>query len=766
MTKKLIVTIVVVMAIVGLVVSACPQEAIEPPGPEPDPEPTPDPVEPEPEPPAPARTTGPFLDEVVINAEPSAEAAIQELKNDALDVYAYALADASLYVEVLADPSLRALDSLRQVSQTTTLVRQLGPELTFNPVGPVFASTGKLNPFAVPEFREAMHWLVDRDHVVGDIMGGLGVPMYSCLTPHFAESRDRYSDLMAAMEAQYAHHPARAGLTISVEMQKLGAVFEGGRWTYGGQPVELIFLLRSEETAKEQRSLGEYLAMLLEDLGFEVTRKYGTHGELLPLWCWNDPSDGLFHVYAGAWFTSLISRDEGWRFGAYYTNLGAGLGRLWETYANDPLFYEAAEKLWHSDYTNTEQRRDLFQVCLSHSMKENQRMFLVTATSFTPMRANVRVAHDFLGGVSGSWMWASTAHFADEAGEPVVGETLRMAMPDLLTGPWNPVGGSSWIWDAFAIRATGDTGTQPDTRTALRWPARIEKAEVFVQSGLPVGVTNTEWCTLSFVSEIHAPLDAWADWNAVQQRFITVAERSPGGATALTKSVSYYPKDIFDMPLHDGSTLSLGDFILYTILMFDRGKPDSAIYDEGAAYAYDSFMSTFRGVKFITDNPDYGLIVEYYSDQWNLDAELTVTTMFPFYSHGPGLWHTIALGIRAEEDQALAFSHAKSDALGAEWMSFIDGLSLPILENYLEDAKAANYIPYEPTMGLYVTVAEAADRWSNLETWYSDRGHFWVGSGPFYLESTDAIEKKIHLKRFEDYPDPSDKWLFLLQPLD
>ncbi|MFU8796964.1 MAG: hypothetical protein ACNA7X_06750, partial [Dehalococcoidia bacterium] len=84
--------------------------------------------------------------------------------------------------------------------------------------------------------------------------------------------------------------------------------------------------------------------------------------------------------------------------------------------------------------------------------------------------------------------------------------------------------------------------------------------------------------------------------------------------------------------------------------------------------------------------------------------------------------------------------------------------------SYLDIFKETNHIPYVPTMGMYVTQAEAAERWSNLETWYTNRGHFWVASGPFYLESADNSAKVIRLKRFEDYPDPTDRWLFLLNP--
>ena len=697
--------------------------------------------------------TGAFLDEVVITKESDAATAIQYLKDDALDVYAHGLGDPALYAEVLADPDLAAVSCLGNYF-----------EFTFNPVGPTFPETGRLNPFSVPKFREAMHWLVERDYIAQEIMGGMAIPRYTCLQPGGTDATERFADIIAELETKYAPNPAKAETIVAEEMQKLGAVLEEGKWVYDGEPVTLIFLIRTEDKRKE---MGEYFASLLEDIGFTVTRQYGRNQELSELWFRGDPALGRWHIYTGGWVGYVVTRDEGWTFGYFYTRLGAPpLGPLWQAYVNDQFFYEAAEKLWNNDYAAMEERAALFQVCLPKSMEDNAHMWLVTHKPFSPMRANVRVPYDLASSQWGSWMWALTAHFLDGKGEPMVGGTLRVAMPDLLSDAWNPVSGPSWGLDRFAIRATGDQGLQTDIRDGLRWPGRIERAQVFAQTGTAVGVTNTDWCSLTFVPEIQIPLDAWADWDAASQKFITIQDRfGAEGTTAKTKSVSYYRKDVFDVRLHDGSTLSVGDFILYTILQFDRAKPQSAIYDESAVGAYSNLMNQFRGVRFITDNPDYGLIVEYYSDLWQLDAELMVNTMFPFYSQGSGVWHTIALGIRAEEDGALAFSQAKSNALVVEWMSFISGPSLPFLTSYLTSAKAANYIPYEPTMGQYVTEAEAAERWANLENWYSEKGHFWVASGPFYLESADTTEKIIHLKRFEDYPDPMDRWLFLLEPL-
>jgi len=729
------------------------------------------------------KPTGAFLDDVFITSEPDPSAAIQQLKDDALDVYAFGLADSALYAEVLADASLTSVENIGPIN-----------ELTFNPVGPVFPETGKLNPFSDPKFREAMNWLIDREYVAQEICGDLAVPRYTCLTDCFADASERYPDLMAAIKEEYAHNPAKAEAVITTEMEKLGAVLEDGKWMYNEEQVEIIGLIRTED---RRTDIGDYFADLLEGLGFMVTRQYAIGPHLQPIWLGSDPALGEWHFYTGGWIGFVIYRNLGVSFAQFYTNLSPIYSGypLWEAYVNAPDFYEAAGRLLSNDYTSMEERRDLFEVCIPRSMEDNVRMFLIANEFFTPMRADVRVAADLAGGLSGwgsqagpwsaecgasgSWTWALTAHFVDDQGEPVMGGTLRTAVSDVLGYPWNPVAGSESSYDRFAIRATGDRGLQPDPRDGLRWPGRIEGAEVYVQEGVPMEITH-DWLTLESVPEIGVPSDAWADWDAAEQRFITVAERFPEGTTALWKSVVYYPKDIFQVPLHDGSTLSMGDFILHAILRFDRAKAASPIYDESAVPDFDTFMETFKGVKFITDDPDHGLIVETYSDFRGtadygamIDAELCVAAWFPGYDRDPrdpyeyssGFWHTTALGIKAEEDGVMAFSQTKASTLGAEWMNFIDGPSLPILKSYLDNARATNYIPYEPTMGLYVTEAETAERWSNLEDWYEAKNHFWVGSGPFYLESADTTGDIIHLKRFEDYPDPMDRWLFLLKPL-
>jgi peptide/nickel transport system substrate-binding protein len=112
----------------------------------------------------------------------------------------------------------------------------------------------------------------------------------------------------------------------------------------------------------------------------------------------------------------------------------------------------------------------------------------------------------------------------------------------------------------------------------------------------------------------------------------------------------------------------------------------------------------------------------------------------------------------AEADQQLAFSTAKSTELGVEWTNFVGGPSLDILWTYLIEAITETYIPYEPTLGEYITAEEADARYNNLGQFFTFYGHFWVGNGPVFIESIRPIEKTATLQNFELFPDLASRW--------
>jgi len=691
---------------------------------------------------------GAWVDEVVLTEEPNMGAAVLKLAAGDIDIYAFSVGDRALFTQVQANPALKAYSSFGSFN-----------DLTMNHSGDKpFFTDGRLNPFGVPAIREAMHWLIDREYVANEIMGGLAVPKYSYINSAFPDAT-RYPDVMAAIADYYAYDFAKAEKIITAEMTKLGAAKVGGKWSYQGKVIELKFLIRTED---ERRLIGDYISDQLGKLGFQVVRQYGLSRELSPLWISSNPLEGQWSLYTGGWVTTAVSRDQGTGFNQFYTTrvLPWPLFTPLATATTMPDLDWVCDRLARRDYNSMAERAVLFEQALWMSNQYANIIWLVDRQGFTPVRANTGIAADLAAGVYGSQAWGYTVQFQKE-GQPQVGGTMKIATSTLLIEPWNPIAGSNWVYDMFPIRATGENSYIVDTRDGLLWPLHFEKATVEVLKGLPVGTTpGHTWLTFKFVDEIKVPADAWADWNAAAQKFITVGEKYPTGVTAKRKSIVYYPASLYNVPLHDGSKISIADFILGIILTFDRGKPESAIHDEAAVAALKSFLTSFRGVKIVSENP---LVIETYSDLYTLDAELGVSTWFPYYAQGPGFWHALALGILAETNKELAFSKDKSTLLKVEWTNYIAGPSLGILAKYLDQALAAGYIPYASVMGKYVTADQAKARYANLKAWYGQRGHFWAASGPFYLEKAFTTEKIIVLKRFAAYPFTLDKWQFLVQ---
>lgn len=683
--------------------------------------------------PVPVDRMGAWVDTVIVVGEPSADSAVTRLDVGDIDVYAFGIAVPETFARVEGSSNLRYERAFGNYD-----------EFTFNPAGPTFED-GRLNPFSVAGIREAINWLIDREFIAQELYGGMAVPRYTALNT-VSNDYALLADVVRGVELQYGHDPERAAQVITAEMEALGATMVSGQWQYEGNPVEIVLLIRSEDTRLQT---GDYLGNLLEDLGFAVVRDYRTAAEAGPIWLTGEPSDGLWHVYTGGWASTAVSRDLGGNFAFFYTDTGRA-EPLWQTYVNDPEFYELAIRLDNNDFRTVEERRELMGRALELSMEDSYRVWVVDRAPIFPMAADVRVASDLAGGVNGSALWAYTLRRDGE-----VGGSIRMATASILTQPWNPLDGSNWIFDQMFIRGTGELATNPDPFTGLAWPNRIDRAEIFVEEGLPVGITH-DWLTLEFVSGIDVPEDAWVDWDAAEQRFITAGEAHPDGLTSLTRNVIYYPDDLYDIVAwHDGSPLSIGDFVMYMILQFDRAKEESPVYDQSKVAQFSSFMTGFRAVRILSEDP---LVIETYRNNYTLDAEQNINTWWPYYPQGQGSWHAIAPGLLAEENELAAFSAGRANELEVDRLNYISGPTVTILKEQLDTARAEDWLPYAATLSEYISADEIASRYNNLNEWHRTRGHFWLGTGPFFMERAFPVEGTLILQRNVNYPDPADKW--------
>ncbi len=703
-------------------------------------------VEPTEEPAPQTTRVGGWLDEIAMSVV-GADSAVTQIAAGAIDLYAGTLA---------TPQDLAAIESagLERSDQFGLFY-----ELTFNPVGPTFEGTGKLNPFYSAKIREAMNWLVDRDYINQEIYGGASIPKWFPITAGFPDYA-RYVDMIRPLEAKYSYNFEKAQAVITEEMTALGAEMVDGKWQYNGEDVILIFLIRTDSDGTRV-PIGDYVANQLEAAGFMVDRQYKTSSEASPLWVLGNPNDGLWHLYTGAWGVGGISRDDGNNFQFYYTPQSAyAFSPLWQAYVISDDFFEVSEALANNTYTTLEERRDYFARALEGIFDLSYRVWLIDGKAFSTWRPGVSVSYDLAAGVDINTLAPFTLRLSDQEGGLV-----RWGNADLFVDPANPIAGSNWTYDSQWQNATNDFDTIPNPFTGVQLPQRLERAEVTVQTGLPVSKTY-DWVDLQFVDEIVVPADAWADWDPINEVFITVGEKYPDGTTAKAKIVGYYPAELWNITWHDGSPLDVADFVMAFLFNFAPGKEGSNIYDQSQAPVLESFLATFKGYRIISEDP---LTIEWYTDTWYMDAENIVTPFrtrfWPTYGYGDAAWHVIAISNMAEELGELAYSADKADTLEVEWMNFIGGPSLEILTAKLAGAAAASYIPYAPTMSQFITPEEAAARYANLQAFYAEYGHFWVGTGPYILNDVYLVEKTATLVHNPNYPDLANKWSIFSEPM-
>jgi peptide/nickel transport system substrate-binding protein len=693
---------------------------------------------------------GGWLDEIDYSVVDGASA-ISQLQAGAIDFYSFTLAsDSYPAIKEAGLPTTKSVGGYYGIS--------------LNPA--VFKDPNVLNPFSDRKIREALNWLIDRNYLNQEIYAGGSLPKLLTITTQLSEYTNQI-ETVRKLEHEYAYNPDKAKEVITTEMTGLGAELGAdGKWQYKGKPITLAFLIRPDGDGT-RKPMGDYVANQLETMGFTVDRQYKTSSEAFPIWQGTAASDGQWSLYTAGFTPGSFPRDERANFQTNYLNTSIQGTEPFISTTSDPEFQKLGDDLAQGNFSTQEQRDQMIARALELSLQDSLFVWTIDQQTYSPHNDNVQVTWDLALGYESANVGPYNLRFKDQEGG-----VMKVGTNDLFTQPWNSVAGSNWVWDVGVIRATtqgisgtvGGAGLMADPYTGLAYPQRIESAELTYKEGLPIR-QSLDWVKVTAVPQIDVPPDTWVDWDGKSQKWITAAEKYPDGTTANVKSVVTYPADLFDtIKWHDGSPISVGDFVMSMIQGFDPAKEDSPIYDESLALSINATLKAFKGYRITSTNP---LTIESYSDSYNSDAELNVLTQWPlspFGLSGENSWPVLAISNLAEANKELAYSSDKADALKVEETSWVGGPSLDILSKYLDQAESESYIPYEATLGQYITKEEAAQRYANLKKWYQDHGHFWVGTGPYYLDKAFLTEKSLVLKQNKDFPDKADRWAQFSEP--
>jgi peptide/nickel transport system substrate-binding protein len=693
---------------------------------------------------------GGWLDEIDVSVVDSASA-ISQIQAGAIDFYSFTLAsDAYPAIKDAGLPTTKSVGGYYGIS--------------LNPA--IFTDENVLNPFSDRKIREALNWLIDRSYLNQEIYAGGSLPKLLPITTQLTE----YTNLIETarkLEAKYAYNPDKAKEIVNTEMTGLGAELgSDGKWQYKGKPVSLIFLIRPDGDGT-RKPMGDYVANQLETVGFTVDRQYKKSSEAFPIWLGTPAKDGQWSLYTAGYTPGGFPRDERFQLQQSYLNTSVQASEPFISNVADPEFQKIGDDLAQGNFTTKDQRDQMMSRGLELALEDSLFVWTIDQQTYSPYNDKVQVTWDLALGYEAANVGPYNLRFKDKEGG-----VLKIGTNDLFTQPWNTVAGSNWLWDSAIMRATtqgtsntiGGGGLMADPYTGLAYPQRIESAELTYKEGLPIH-QSLDWLTVTAAPQIDVPADAWVDWDAKNQKWITAQEKFPDGTTANVKSVVTYPADLFDtIKWHDGSPLSVGDFVMNMIQSFDPAKTESPIYDESLALSIDAGLQAFKGYRITSTDP---LTIEAYSDSYNADAELDILTLWPqnlYGLQGENGWEMLAISDLAEANKELAYSQDKADKLKVENTSWVGGPSLDILSKYLDQAAGESYIPYEPTLSQYVTKDEADLRYANLKKWYDEHGHFWVGTGPYYLDKVFTTEKSLVLKQNKDFADTSDRWALFSEP--
>jgi len=683
---------------------------------------------------------GGWLDEIDYSIV-DAQSAITQIGAGAVDLFSYGLAS-----DKLAD--------IKSAKLCYTQSYGLYYGFIFNPA--TFKDKTVLNPFSNRKIREAMNWAIDRNYINQEVYAGGVLPKYTALATQLVDYTG-VIDVARGLEAKYAYNLDKAKAVVDTEMPAMGATKGAdGKWQFNGKPLTIIFLIRNDGDGTRLPQ-GEYFAQQLEALGFTIDRQEKKSKELSPLWIGSDPLEGKWNIYTGGWANNGLTRDEKSTFKDMYLPDSAQGIPLFTKNVPDPAFQQVGDDLANGNFTTAQQRHDLLVKALPLALEDSLQVWTVDLQSYVPFNCKLSVTADVGAGVETTKMAPFNLRINGQEGGQVKSGTTST----LFTDPWNPVNGSNWVTSSFVQAAVSGGAFMPDPYTGLSHPFRAESAEVTVQTGLPIG-TSLDWVKLSTADKIDVPADAWSDWDAKAQKFITAGEKFPNGTTAKTKTVIHYPADMFkSVKWHDGTNLSVADFVMAMIMNFDQSKKDSAIYDEDTTANLDAFLTHFKGVQIVSTDP---LVIALYDDNYYSDAELIASsnpatgTIWPQYGFGEAPWESIAVGNIAAANKELAWGTGGADRNKVEWTSFIGGPSLAILATDLDKAIADKTIPFAPTMSAYLTADDAVARYTALKAWYTAHGHFWDGTGPYYLASVDLNAGSAVVKNNPDYVDLANRW--------
>ncbi len=647
---------------------------------------------------------GPYVDEIQFIHYLDENVAVQEVKAGNLDLYFFRM-PLELVSASKNEPNVRIYES---VGGSLSILLNPAPD----PNG--------LNPFSIQEVRFAMNYLINRQLIVDEILKGFGSPMFSA----FSQFEPDYLVLIGTVESfGFSYNPQFAQNMIATAMEEHGAVKRGDRWYFNDNPIEVKFMIRSDDPRRN--AIGELISSALEEVGFTVSKDFGDLTKAFSVVYGADPQKQEWHLYTEGWggragFVRYDSVIGAQMYAPWYANMpGFQIAGSWN-YQNEKLD-KITQQILTGNFTSQEERDELLRNAVKIGVNESVRIFV--ASLIDPYITSSKmdgIVNDFSAGITSRFTLINS-RVEDKT-------DLKIGVKQIYQGAWNPIGG---FRDVYANRIW----------MAITDPALFRNP--YTGDVIPIR-TSWEVTTAGPTGKLSVPSDA-VIWDALEEEWIKV-----GSDVDATSKIIYDPTY---SKWHHGIEMDKNDILYSMYFMFEWGTKegeDDRTFDSEYTSQIAQLVKTVKGIKFLPDDK-----IEVYVDYWHFD-EGEIADYIGAWSSMP--WEMIVAMEKVVMDGRAKFSKADADSSNVDWLSLIIKSNAEKIKNTLKQYKDDNFVP--KALRDSVSAKDAATRYDASIKWIDEKRHAVISNGPFFLENYIPEARMITIKAFRDssYPYEVGKW--------
>ncbi len=628
--------------------------------------------------------------------------ALEEVKNGNLDIYYSAIP-----FDRVSDPMSR--EGLKVFQSTGGYY-----SLLVNP-----APSAKFNPFSIREVRFALNYLIDRELIVNELLGGYGVPMMSCYSPYDPD----YLLILGELESfNFRYNPSIAEKMMSNALIDAGAQKIGNKWYYNSKPIEISIFIRNDDQIR--KSIGEILSSQLEKMGFTVNRDYGDLSKAFNVVYGSNPSDLEWNIYtegyASSGFVKYDSILTAQMYSPWFSNMPGFMNPSYWNYKDDYMD-SLSQAIFNGNFTSADQRADLLKKAVSEGVKESVRIFLVSKSDQYVSNNKVEgIVNDFGAGITSRF---TPINARDNS------EMLTIGVKSIYQGAWNPIAGLSDAYSRAIWAAVSDPGTFKNPFTGATIPIR---------SSWKVETTGP-------TSKVNVPSDA-IKWDSRSQKWIQVG---PG--------INATSKVTFNLKFgswHNSQPMDMNDVLYPIYFMYQWGSDtsgNSPTFDSEYSPQANQSAKTLVAVRIINKST-----IEVYQNFWHFD-EGEIAASADLWPSMP--WEVMYAMEHSVTDGKLAFSRSQAVSKSIDWLSLLVPNDADIVKSYLENFGKNGSIP-APLQQFEKDTHYYDSRYAASIDWIKKHNHAVISNGPFYLDNYAPEARTITIESFDDpsYPFPTGYW--------